>query len=130
MNLKKRNNVLFFGFIVLLIILFSVYKYIYKPPKKTEEIEVVFVGNTKDFLLKINTESDKWITKVIQLKGRISSIEDEGLLLDGNTFCQFENKSFLTKLKKDQIVTIKGAVIGFDDLFNELKLNQCIIIEQ
>lgn len=129
MNLKRRNKFLFFGFIVLLIILFSTYAYIFRPPEKIENSTAIFMGNTNDFLLKIAKKPNEWNTKTVQLTGRISSIEDEGLLLEGNTFCQFKNKSLLTKLKKDQTITIKGIIVGFDDLFNELKLNQCIIIK-
>ncbi len=127
MNSKKRNNFILLGVLVFLIVSFFVYKSIFKSPDKVENIEIVFNGNTSEFLSLISTNSEEWNGKVIQLNGTISTIEQQGILLDNSTFCQFKDNTLLTKLQKDQTISVKGIVIGYDDLLNELKLNQCII---
>jgi hypothetical protein len=47
--------------------------------------------------------------------------------LDNTIICNLKSPD--SSIKKDQAVTVKGRVVGFDDLMGELKLDQCFIIK-
>lgn len=126
MNLLKKNKLIF---LLLLVVLagYSVYKYTYKPHKTIEELESNYTGSSSDFLEKANINFDEWNSKVVELTGEITSIDNEGITLNNQIFCQFKVPNKITTLNLNQKITIKGRVIGYDDLLEELKLNQCIL---
>jgi hypothetical protein len=73
--------------------------------------------------------SDSLLTgKIVEYTGNITSISKDDLMLDNIVFCQFID-TFLVPVKVNQVIKIKGRVIGYDDLFNELKLDQCYFLD-
>ncbi|CAL2077469.1 hypothetical protein [Tenacibaculum sp. 190524A02b] len=126
MSLTKKSKWLFIILGILLIGGFLVYKQIYKPHKTTEEIEAIYTGSSTNFVKELEKGFDQWNNKTIELNGTITSIVDNGFILDDFIFCQLREDNTLSKKQNDQI-TVKGTVIGYDELLNELKLNQCII---
>jgi hypothetical protein len=51
----------------------------------------------------------------------------ENVTINNKIYCQFE--SLNNDLKVNDSVAIKGRCIGFDDLLEEIKLDQCSIIK-
>ncbi len=125
MNSLKKNKKLFLVSILVLVGLYT-YSYVFQETETTEEIEVVFTGSSENLISKIN-EGTTYTSKAVVINGNISTINDEGIVIDERVFCQFTNPNTIQKLKKNQSVKVKGIIIGYDDLLNELKLNQCII---
>jgi len=76
----------------------------------------------------IQTDFTQWHNKVIQITGTITGIQEEGILLNQDIYCQFNDK--LISAAKNAAITVKGRVIGFDELLEEIKLSQCIIIQK
>lgn len=126
MNWLKKNRL---TILILLIVIagYSVYKYTYKPHKTIEKLTPNYVGTSNDFLEKASTNFKEWNSKVVELTGDITSIDSEGITLNNQIFCQFKTLNEIPLLKLQQTITLKGRVIGYDDLLNELKLNQCIV---
>ncbi len=125
MNLQKKNKWILIFILVLSVTLFSTYNYIYKSHKLTEELPTEFKGTSSDFI-NLAKNSD-WVNKAVEIKGQITSKDSLGLILNNNIYCQLRQTKNIDKLTKSQTITIKGIVIGYDDLLDELKLNQCII---
>ena len=50
-------------------------------------------------------------------------------MLDHGIYCQLLNASDHKELTAGGEVKIKGRFIGYDDLLEEVKLDQCLIIE-
>jgi len=128
MSFLKKNKVTLL--IVALIIIGSVigYQQIFKTTEDVAQTtKVDFEGTSKDFLPLLNTDASIWNNKVIVIEGVVSAVNDEGIILDNTIFCQFTDNAILTTLKENQKLKVKGLVIGYDDLLEELKLNQCII---
>ena len=77
----------------------------------------------KDYTTNQEAASKKYLNKPIEVSGVVTSAKDSIVTLDSNVSCK------LTAINKDakvgQKATIKGRVVGFDDLFGELKLDQC-----
>mgnify|MGYP005994340593 CR=1 FL=1 len=127
MSLSKRNKWILALLAIVIIGAFGVYKYTYKPHKTTEDLKADFIGNSSDFLTKISTDTDAWLNKTVELSGEITSKDDKGITLSNSIYCQFREDVNFDLLFKGQQITLKGQVIGYDDLLEELKLNQCII---
>ncbi|WP_075344030.1 hypothetical protein [Tenacibaculum agarivorans] len=128
MSFLKKNKVTLL--IVALIIIGSVigYQQIFKTTEDVAQTtKVDFEGTSKDFLTLLNTDASIWNNKVIVIEGVVSAVNDEGIILDNTIFCQFTDNAILTTFKENQTLKVKGLVIGYDDLLEELKLNQCII---
>ena len=127
MNLLKKNKTIVL-FILLGIGLWSAYQYVFAAPLTTDNIIAEYQGKAEDFKRLILTDFDEWHNKVIRITGTVTAITEEGILLDQNIYCQFDDK--LIKITENEAITLKGRVIGFDELLEEIKLNQCIIIQK
>lgn len=124
-SLKKSKPYLLIFLVVAIISGIVLYKYMYKPHEKTEEIEASYLGKSKDFIKKVEVDFAPWYTKTVELTGSITAIVENGFILDNFMYCQLREP--VENLTKDKVVTVKGTIIGYDELLNELKLNQCII---
>ena len=128
MNFRSKNSFIVFISVFFLTITFSTYKYIYKPHENIENRKIDYKGKANHFLSKITNDGvANWLNKTIELNGKITSLDSKGILFNNNIYCQFKESSEIKFLQKNQNITIKGIVIGYDDLLEELKLNQCII---
>lgn len=126
MNWLKRNKIL----LTLLIVFFgaySTYKYVYRPHKNIEKLATNFTGNCNEFLSKIKEDTNIWNSKIVELSGKVTSIDKNGITLNKQIYCLFKEPLKTARLKKNQTIKIKGRVIGYDDLLDELKLEQCIL---
>ncbi len=127
MNLKKKTKWFVTILIIFLISIVIGYNYVYKSHKTTNELTTNYIGKSSDFMLIVNTNSSNWVNKVVELSGKITEKDSLGIIIDNSIFCQFIHKTNSDNLQLNQQITIKGIVIGYDDLLEELKLNQCII---
>jgi hypothetical protein len=66
-----------------------------------------------------------YLNKTIEVQGLVTEVKDSVLTVGGQVFCGFDNLPDKNSLNKQ--VTIKGRCIGFDELFGEVKLDQCTI---
>lgn len=126
MNWLKKNKLL----VILLILLaggYSAYKYAYKPHETIEELAIDFNGNAIEFLQKASQNFAEWNTKVVEISGEITSKDENGFTLNNQIYCQLKNIEDNSSIKENQNIKIKGRVIGYDDLLDELKLEQCIL---
>ncbi len=80
------------------------------------------------FVSNIDLANKKYLDKVIEISGGVTAIKDTIVTVDNNVICSFKiaNKS----IQKDQKLTIKGRLVGFDDLMGEVKLDNCFLIEK
>lgn len=120
----------FILFVVILVAL-VVYNYVYQDHRNIEtETAVVSMSSTvisKEFNLNPIESQKKYLNQTVEISGLITESNIKDLTLDDKVFCQFENsigKSFEINFK----IKIKGRVIGYDDLLEQVKLDQCFII--
>lgn len=116
--------------IILLIIGFLGYKYAFRAPedvsKATPKFTVEAVQLAHEFSKNIITADSIYKNKIIEVKGLITEIDGNGYILDEKIFCKFSEK--ITAKLNDNI-TVKGLYIGYDDLFEVIKLDQCSIVK-
>lgn len=80
----------------------------------------------EEFSKNTNVATKKYIDKSIEIKGVITSVNDSLVSIDESVLCKMKeiNKSAVIVGKN---VSVKGRVIGFDDLMGEIKLDECVI---
>jgi len=127
--MKKKNA---FAFLVIIAAVVIGYNYVYKDARNISEEtpEFIISGDTLKEEL-INNQDlvvKKYLDKTIQVSGIISLIDKDLVILDGYITTQ------ITSIKKPlnigEKVVIKGRFIGYDELLEELKLDQCTIIKK
>ena len=65
----------------------------------------------------------KYLNKTIEIKGKVTEVSDSTLTIDQKIFCKMNGKAN-TDLA-DKTIIVKGRCIGYDDLFEEVKFDQC-----
>ena len=124
MNWLKKNKILFI-LVILGVSIFLLNKYIYKPHKKTEELNSIFIGSPIEFKNEILNSPSLYYNSIVEIKGKIISIDDNGIMLNESIYCSIKDSS----LSIQKTITIKGRYIGYDDLLDEYKIDKCIIKE-
>jgi len=76
-----------------------------------------------EFTKSASAADKKYLEKAITVKGKVTNIEGLIVILDNTVSCEFEQED--SSVKVGETITIKGRVVGFDDLMGELKLDQC-----
>ena len=123
MSFLKSNKILLAIFIIVLIA-FSTYSYVYKPHKNIEFTAVSFTGAAIEFEKSVHKNVANWLDKTVVINGMVTEIYKNGITLNNTVYCQFNTPLNNQKLIQTKI-TIKGRVIGYDDLLEEVKLDQC-----
>jgi hypothetical protein len=82
---------------------------------------------TSEFIINIDKANKKYLEKAVAIKGKITASNRNEVILDEIVICSFKNQDL--SIKKGQTVTVKGRVVGYDDLMGELKLDQCFVIK-
>lgn len=109
------------------------YNYIYQDHRdiESEQAEFTMTSSEVNQLFSENSTSaeQKFLNKTIEVSGIITDINSNDITISDSVFCQFSN-NLETSLDKNENIKIKGRVIGYDDLLEQVKLDQCTIINQ
>lgn len=117
--------------LILLFTIIAVYTYVYKSHKNITLETPAFISTPssmiQEFSLDIDASSEKYLDKIIQLKGVVTTVENTVLVIDQIITCYFDDAVDRNVLLNHSI-TIKGRFLGYDELLEEIKIDQCIII--
>ena len=122
----KKKLLLLLGILAIGAIL--AYNYIYQDHRniseETAEFTVTASNLVQDFIKNVSTTQDKYLNKTIEVTGIITAKDANSVTLDNAVFCTLSNP---TKVALNTTITVKGRCIGFDDLLEEVKLDQSTI---
>ncbi len=126
------KRILIISSIVLLtVVLFIGYKYMYKDHRNIEMELVVFdvsaidLGN--EFNVDMEIATKKYLDQTIIVRGVITEVDDDGVVLNGLVYCRLLNK--MEGLSINDMVSLKGRCIGYDDLLEIIKMDQTVVEE-
>jgi tRNA_anti-like len=126
-----KKKVLIIAAAVLLIVLagsYIWYGYLYKSGRDVSGEEAAFTVTaeslTADYQAAQQTADAKYLNKTIAVTGVVTTVSDSVVTLNDKVFCGFEKKMNEPEGKE---ITIKGRCIGYDELFGEVKLDQCTL---
>jgi len=128
----KKRNLKIAAIVVLIIIgslLYGYYGFLYKPlrdiSRETSAFTVSAQNLAGEYEKNAVAADSRYLNKAIEINGNITEIRDSLLILDTKVVCGFDALPTAAAVNKN--VTIKGRCIGFDELFGEVKLDQCTI---
>ena len=121
------------GTIVILVLIigfcFAGYKYLFHGHRDIagEEAQYSVLANklAEEFKTNEKVSTQKYLNKTIEISGKITSVEDSAVIVDNNISCGLKTPN--KTLKANQEVKIKGRCTGYDDLFGQIKLDECSI---
>lgn len=80
----------------------------------------------EEFSTDLESSEKKYHDAIIVVEGVVTEVETDGITLDEGVFCKF---SSAIDTKVGTKIKVKGLYIGFDDLFEIVKIDQCSIVE-
>ena len=119
--------------ILLVLIIMGVlgYSYVYQDHRDIKSETSVFEMSSNNLIdeFQINPSASeiKYLDKTITVTGIITTLDEKNVLLNMSIFCLFSNK-IDKNLNESQTIQIKGRFIGYDDLLEQIKIDQCHII--
>lgn len=128
--MKKKIGI---GILVLLLLLLGSFFYVYKEHRdiSTEkESYTVDVATLFSSYQNNEIEADqKYLNKTIVVSGEVSKliIETQSVVLNEKLFAVFSDKIGVD-IKIKSKIRLKGRLIGFDSLLEEIKMDQCVIL--
>lgn len=115
---------------VLFISIIVVYNYAYQDHRNIKDeqvsISVTAIQISQEFINNPVGSEKTYLNKTIEISGLVTAIDKNNLTLDNKVFCQLAENQLP---KENSNIKIKGRFIGYDDLLEEIKLDQCYIIE-
>ncbi|MCY1233865.1 TRNA-anti-like protein [compost metagenome] len=130
----NRKKVQWTAAIALLLFCGGAYLYngvLYKEARNIEKEEAAHrlaASQLLDAYKRDLTASDQsYLNKTIEVSGKVTQVSDSLLTLDSGITCTFGK--MLSENIVGAKVTLKGRCIGFDELMEEVKLDQCTLIQ-
>lgn len=119
---------LLFGFLLIGLIAIIGYNYLYQDHVDVEQSESS-ASFTSQALIGLFTDQDlqndqRALDQIIELKGKVTNVEKNTIILDEQIFIEMVADQ---KLKENQLIIIKGRCLGYDELLEEVKIDQAIL---
>ena len=126
--IKKYSPLIF---IVLLIIVYAVWN---KPHKNYSNTKPNITIDSSNFINEFKTNStlatEKYLNQIILVYGNVTDRLTKSVVLNNGIVCTLDSSSLkaLEPIQINNDVSIKGRFVGFDDLFEEIRLDHCFIM--
>lgn len=126
--MNKKFRIILFSIAMVGILAFTGYNYVmYGGARNLSSEETAYKVSSKsistEFSSNVETANKKYLEKAIAIEGTITKITGTEVIIDNSIICNL--KELDPSITKNQIITLKGRVVGYDDLLGELKLDQC-----
>lgn len=104
------------------------YKYLYKDHRdiSTEDTHSQWTAHRLWQLLK-EQPSNEVLNKTLEIKGKVTKIEEEAFIMDEVIYVDFETG--MPDVSVNDKVTVKGRCLGYDDLFELVNIDQSTLIQ-
>ena len=128
-QLIKKYLPLFF--ILSLITVYAVWN---KPHKNYSSTKPNLTIDSSNFINEFKTNStlatEKYLNQVILVNGNVTDRLTKSVVLNNEIVCTLDSSSLkaLGLIQINNEVSIKGRFVGFDDLFEEIRLDHCFIM--
>jgi hypothetical protein len=130
-NVAMKNKLLL-GISFSLAIASSIYLYTYKGHRdissETPDYVVSISELEKEFSTNGSLAYAKYQDKTIELTAQVTAIDiaNKGIVLNDKVFATFKD-SLPKSITNDKILNIKGRFLGYDELLEEFKIDQCSV---
>jgi hypothetical protein len=119
----------FLLFFVVVFFIFGIYKIVISSGArdvKAEKSEFVVQASKiiDEFTTNSESATTKYLNKAIEISGKVTAVDKNVITINEKISCQLQTE---TLVSLSSIVMVKGRVTGYDDLLEEIKLDQCLI---
>jgi hypothetical protein len=126
---KKSIFILLFLFFVVFGV--ASYKYLYQNHRSTPTAEVDFATVSEElynaFVKDSNAANKKYLNKIITVSGTVTEQDETSLTMNKRILCYFP--STINK-NSHKMRSVKGRCIGFDELLEVVKLDECSFVNK
>ena len=125
--MKKK---LFYILLLLIVVIFGIYKYMYKSHRDIASEAAAFSKTVSEVFQAFKTNDSlankTYLDKTISVKGKITNIDlaNKIITVDEKLSARFTDK-ISDNVKLQDSITLKGRLVGFDDLLEEIQMDQC-----
>lgn len=132
--MKRKKTATIFVTLLLLASagIYFYYGFLFKEARNIESERPTVSTSATNLMNEYNSNQEKsdslYLNKTIEVTGKVTKETDSVVVLDSIVFCLFIKKK-RNKLLNSRL-SVKGKCIGYDELFQEVKLDQCIINKQ
>lgn len=109
----------------------SIYFYAYKGHRDIASEEASFSLDAnrliQDFTLNVDTAGKKYTNQTLNIHGLVTLLDLTNNIIMMNEYISVQGIQNISTIKKNQKITIKGRLVGYDDLLNEIVMDQAII---
>jgi len=127
--MSKKTKIVAFLLVILLVVSFTWLYVFYGGARDLAAEEAEFTLSSKaitgEFVSDVAKATLKYSDKAIVISGKVTAVSDSIVTIDNTIICNFKIPD--TSIKNEQSISVKGRLVGFDDLMRELKLDQCSI---
>lgn len=109
----------------------SIYFYAYKGHRDIASEEASFSLDAndliQDFTLNIDLAVKKYTNQTLNIHGLVTHLDIKNKIIMMDESISVQGIQNISAIKKDQKITIKGRLVGYDDLLNEIVIDQANI---
>ncbi len=119
--------------VVICLVAFAAYKFLYKEHRDITSEDAVFTTTVTqlagDFGRDANAASAKYADKTLSVSGNITQVDQASktIMVDGKLSATSNEE---ITAKQGDAVVVKGRFVGYDDLLEEMKMDQVTIKNQ
>lgn len=127
--MKKK---IIIGLLLIFVVAIVAYNYMYKNHRNIATEEVTYSESVTQvysaFQQNDSMANTKYLDKTIEIYGKITAIDlaNKTIMVDEKLSARCTN-SIPSDLKMQNTVALKGRVVGYDDLLEEIQMDQCTI---
>ena len=126
--MNKKYKIIGFSIVTIIILAIAGYYYVmHGGARNVSNEETAFTISSKnisdEFATNVDASNKKYLDKAIAITGIVTNVNGKEVILDNSIICNL--KEVDATIQKDQKVTLKGRLVGYDDLMGEIKLDQC-----
>ena len=133
----KKNKIQFikkYLFPLIICSLVAVYFVWNKPHKDYSAVKTDVTINSLDLIEQFKNNPDiatkKYLNQIILVNGIVTDILTKSIVMDNGIVCKLDSSSLSYKsIQFNNKIFIKGRFVGFDDLFEEIRLDHCFIMQ-
>ncbi len=119
--------------VVVLAFAFLGYLYVFHKPHRdaaNEEASITLAAGSlvSQFNQDRNLADSLYLDQVVAIKGKLSEIDGDALKLEEGIYAKLDSNASLPAMNAGDSIYLKGRVIGFDELFEEVRLDFASVI--
>ena len=130
--MTRKFKLLLGSVVGLLLSIITLYFYMYQSHRDIASENVAFTTSVSElsqrFINNPDSSTSIYADQTISIYGNVTALDlkQNSITLDDKLIALM-NKEDVDILKKGDLVKIKGRFIGYDELFGELRMDQCIV---